>query len=53
MNKTTFSSDKNMLTVTRAFDAPLSLVWRTWTEPELLDRWWAPKPWKSKNAYGI
>lgn len=51
MNKTTFTSDKNVLTVTRTFDAPLPLVWKTWTEPELLDRWWAPKPWKSKTTH--
>ncbi|MEQ6120966.1 SRPBCC domain-containing protein [Reichenbachiella sp. MALMAid0571] len=47
MNKTTFAADKNKLTVTRIFDASIDLVWRTWTEPELLDQWWAPKPWRS------
>jgi uncharacterized protein YndB with AHSA1/START domain len=26
--------------VTRAFDAPPHLVWRTYTEPELIARWW-------------
>lgn len=26
----------------RDFDAPKSLVWRTWTEPELLARWYGP-----------
>ncbi|UXX78678.1 SRPBCC domain-containing protein [Reichenbachiella carrageenanivorans] len=47
MNKTSFTSDKNKLTVIRTFDAAIDLVWRAWTEPELLDLWWAPKPWKS------
>ena len=26
----------------RAFDAPRELVWRAWTEPELLARWYGP-----------
>lgn len=32
--------------VTRAFDADLNLVWDAWTKPELLDQWWAPKPYR-------
>ncbi|MEP2445728.1 MAG: SRPBCC domain-containing protein [Balneola sp.] len=44
-----FKVDKENSTVnvTREFVANKDLVWRTWTEPELLDKWWAPKPWKS------
>lgn len=26
--------------ITREFDAPRHLVWRAWTEPELIKRWW-------------
>ena len=26
----------------RTFDAPRELVWKTWTEPELLSRWYGP-----------
>jgi uncharacterized protein YndB with AHSA1/START domain len=33
--------------VERSFHASLDLVWAAWTEPEILDQWWAPKPWKS------
>ncbi|MBZ0097674.1 MAG: SRPBCC domain-containing protein [Taibaiella sp.] len=33
------------ITVTRHFNAPVEDVWRAWTEAELLDQWWAPKPW--------
>ncbi len=33
----------------RMFHAPVSLVWRAYTEPELLDQWWAPKPWKTET----
>ena len=35
------------LVVVREFDASSEEVWRAWTESELLDRWWAPKPWKA------
>ena len=35
--------------ITREFDAGLSLVWDAYTKRELLDQWWAPKPWSSKT----
>lgn len=35
--------------VERSFNASLDLVWAAWTEPEILDQWWAPKPWKSET----
>ena len=31
------------LEITRVFDAPRSLVWRCWTEAELLKQWFGPK----------
>ncbi len=31
------------LVITRIFEAPRELVWRAWTECELLKRWWGPK----------
>ena len=46
-----FSLDKAAQTVyiTREFDAPLSLVWDAFTKKELLDQWWAPKPYESRT----
>ena len=46
-----FTVDKATKTVfiTREFDAELSLVWDAFTKPEILDQWWAPKPWASKT----
>lgn len=41
-------SNKKMKVV-REFDAPLQKVWKAWTESELLDQWWAPKPWKANT----
>src|SRR5258706_9807582 len=29
--------------ITRAFDAPKHLVYRAWTTPELIKRWWSAK----------
>ena len=37
------------VTITRIFDAAPAEVWRAWTESELLDQWWAPKPWKAET----
>ena len=36
----TLPSDTTIL-ITREFAAPKHLVFRTWTEPELIKRWWA------------
>ena len=46
-----FIVDKTTKTVSviREFDADLSLVWDAYTKQEILDQWWAPKPWASKT----
>ena len=46
-----FSIDKEnkKIKVKREFAAPLSKVWTAWTESQLLDQWWAPKPWQAKT----
>ena len=31
------------LAVTRTFNAPARLVYRAWTQPELIQRWWVPR----------
>ncbi len=36
--------------ITREFDAPCDLVWKAWTTPELIERWWAGKRGKVKSA---
>jgi len=48
-----FTVDKASKTVfvTKEFDADLSLVWDAFTKQELLDQWWAPKPYLSKTKY--
>ena len=35
--------NKNELVLERVFDAPRELIWKVWTEPEMLKQWWGPK----------
>ncbi len=46
-----FTVDRSTKTVfvNREFAAELSLVWDAFTKQEILDQWWAPKPWASKT----
>ncbi|HET8962566.1 MAG TPA: SRPBCC domain-containing protein [Chitinophagales bacterium] len=43
--------ENNTVNIKRAFAADRELVWEAWTNPELLDQWWAPKPYTSKTKY--
>ncbi len=40
--------EKSVL-VTREFNADIYLVWRCYTEPQLLDQWWGPAPWRAET----
>ncbi|HSE34473.1 MAG TPA: SRPBCC domain-containing protein [Pyrinomonadaceae bacterium] len=46
-----FVVDKEAKTVyiTKKFAYKRSLVWDAYTKPELLDQWWAPKPYASRT----
>lgn len=35
--------------VKREFAAPVAKVWPAWTESKMLDKWWAPRPWKTET----
>lgn len=41
MTASPVSTSRN-IAVTRLFDAPVDLVWRAWTDPQLVMRWWGP-----------
>ena len=48
-----FTVDKstNSVFINREFNAEQSLVWDAFSKQELLDQWWAPKPWLSKTKF--
>lgn len=49
----TETTDKGMiedLVVTRIIDAPIALVWKAWTDPEHVMRWWGPKGYTSPTC---
>jgi len=39
---TTVYSDGGDLVFERTFDAPRELIWKAFTDPELIPRWWGP-----------
>ena len=38
------------LIITRVFDAPIELVWKAWTDPEHVMKWWGPDHFTSPSA---
>ena len=36
--------------VKRIIDAPVALVWKAWTDPEYVKRWWGPSHYTSPSA---
>ena len=38
---------KNQIVIKREVNAAAALVWEAWTKSEVLDQWWAPKPYKT------
>ena len=50
-NKTNIEKNlkEKSILVARAFDAPLTNVWRAYTESNLLEQWWGPSPWRAET----
>ncbi|MBI3486235.1 SRPBCC domain-containing protein [Candidatus Daviesbacteria bacterium] len=44
------ADDKKELVIERIFDAPVELVWKAWTDPEVFQKWWGPKDFTSPHA---
>jgi len=41
---------KEDLVITRIIDAPLEMVWKAWTDPKQVIRWWGPKYYTSPTC---
>lgn len=41
---------ENGVTISRVFDAPRELVWKAWTEPEMIMKWWGPEHFTAPSA---
>ena len=44
------TTDRRDLILTRTFNASPSAVFNAWTQPELLQQWFAPRPWTTAKA---
>ena len=38
------------LSLERTIDAPRSLLWKVWTDPDHVKKWWAPAPWTTSRC---
>jgi uncharacterized protein YndB with AHSA1/START domain len=38
------------LTLKRTIDAPRALIWKVWTDPKHVMKWWAPAPWTTVDC---
>lgn len=47
----TVDREHNMIHVEREFAAPLATVWQAWTQADILDQWWAPKPYVARTSH--
>ena len=53
MSKTT---PENELFIAREFNAPREIVWKAWSDPEIIKKWWGPKTFSApfiKNDFKI
>jgi len=43
-------AEKRDVVLTRTFDAPVERVWKAWTDPQEVMRWWGPKGFTSPSC---
>ena len=50
-NNFVFESDLDAKTIhiVREFNAPIEKVWKAFTDPDVLEKWIAPKPWTAET----
>lgn len=44
------SSNKQDIVITREYDYPVNLVWKAWTDPKLVMKWWGPTYYTSPRC---
>ncbi len=44
------SDDRLDLVLTRVVDLPRALIWKAWTRPEHLKKWFTPAPWTTVDC---
>jgi len=44
------NKETKTVSITKEFDAPRDMVWDAYTKADLLDQWWAPKPFASRTT---
>lgn len=37
------------LVIGKVINAPVALVWKAWSDPELMKKWWGPRNWSSPD----
>jgi len=45
------NKEEKTIHIDREFNAQKDLVWSAWTTAEILDQWWAPKPYQNKTKF--
>lgn len=45
----TADREKAEIRITKFFGADVNRVWDAFTKSEILDRWWAPEPWRAET----
>lgn len=44
------TDNKEGIVIERVFDAPRELVWKAWTDPEMIKKWWGPEGFTAPSA---
>lgn len=44
----TIEQTERDLVIVREFDAPRDLVWKVWTEPKHIEKWWGPRGFSTR-----
>ncbi len=44
-----YMTELKPIEITRVFDAPRELIWKAWTDPEMIKKWWGPEGFTAPN----